>query len=468
MSPLLSTVRLHPLLVTHNRDYEKTNARWKGLAEVHDVLAECSRYSLDVYEAGSREEQAGVMALWSESSTPVTRSYKSLAGVTSAKLSLDSPPEAAVEATPDNTPYTTPVKDLTASRPPDDGQGSQHVRSLTFKSPGPSSPTKTVMSPTKESSLFRFPEIERRDSLFGDGAIPPYPTLSKRDSLGLGIPSLRLKMTGSVDPESEANRPSPVKFTSAPPLLSSESRYNMDRAKLLSLTDTQDTGDQAREETDAEVSSITGSVSGLEKPHGLSTRHITPQMFSESANTSRTISRISQDQETDMCVPDKCQPGQNTESVSQLVTKVMRRVRRITLCEPGEGSGAGQETGTEDTDGKMKRCSSCPNITVELTSSVKVKVKPTPNKNKLRFSSGTQTDPSLNFLPYETLFPHALPITTNSPSGKPLPAPQQLLMTYIDNAYEVKNMKDLSSQIQLLRSQVCQVLFRLLLLSYCL
>ena len=104
MSPLLSTVRLHPLLVTHNRDYEKTNARWKGLAEVHDVLAECSRYSQDVYEAGSREEQRGVMALWSESSTPVTvRGYKSLAHVTSAKLSLASPPEAAVEATPDNT-----------------------------------------------------------------------------------------------------------------------------------------------------------------------------------------------------------------------------------------------------------------------------------------------------------------------------------------------------------------------------
>ena len=451
MSPLLSTVRLHPLLVTHNRDYEKTNARWKGLAEVHDVLAECSRYSQDVYEAGSREEQVGVMALWSESSTPVTaRGYKSLAHVTSAKLSLDSPPEAAVEATPDNTPYTTPVKDLTATRPPNDGQGPQHVRSLTFKSPGPSSPTKTVMSPTKESSLFRFPEVERRDSLFGDGALPSHPTLSKRDSLGLGIPSLRLKMTGSVDPETEASRPSPVKFTSAPPLLSSESRYNMDRAKLLSLTDTQDTGDQAREETDAEVSSITGSVSGLERPHGLGTRHITPQMFSESANTSRTMSRISQDQpDTEMCEPDKCEPGRNTESVSQLVTKVMRRVRRITLCEPGEG----QETDTPGQHGGMTRCISCPNITLELNS--KPRVKTTPNKNKLRFSSGTQTDPSLNFLPYETLFPHALPILKNSPSGKPLPAPQQLLGAYIDNAYEAQNIKDLSSQIKLLRSQVC-------------
>ena len=66
VGPLLSTVRLHPLLVTQGKDYEKTNARWKGLAEVHDVLADCSRYCVDVYESSSREEGGGVMALWSD------------------------------------------------------------------------------------------------------------------------------------------------------------------------------------------------------------------------------------------------------------------------------------------------------------------------------------------------------------------------------------------------------------------
>ena len=29
VGPLLSTVRLHPLLVTQGKDFEKTNARWK-------------------------------------------------------------------------------------------------------------------------------------------------------------------------------------------------------------------------------------------------------------------------------------------------------------------------------------------------------------------------------------------------------------------------------------------------------
>ena len=83
------------------------------------------------------------------------------------KLVLDSPPEAAVEATSDNTPYATPVKD---SSPP------LHLQ------------VRTLTSPTKESSPFRFPDpSERRDSLFAE---VPSSALSKRDSLGLGLPNL--------------------------------------------------------------------------------------------------------------------------------------------------------------------------------------------------------------------------------------------------------------------------------------
>ena len=63
ISPFLATVRLHPLLVTQNREHKKTTTRWKGLAEVHDVVAECSRYSLDVYESASREDM-GLLSLW--------------------------------------------------------------------------------------------------------------------------------------------------------------------------------------------------------------------------------------------------------------------------------------------------------------------------------------------------------------------------------------------------------------------
>ena len=41
IGPLLSTVRLHPLLVTQGKEFEKTNARWKvggqGMIAVHSV-----------------------------------------------------------------------------------------------------------------------------------------------------------------------------------------------------------------------------------------------------------------------------------------------------------------------------------------------------------------------------------------------------------------------------------------------
>ena len=77
------------------------------------------------------------------------------------------------------------------------------------------------------------------------------------------------------------------------------------------------------------------------------------------------------------------------------------------------------------------------------------------SNNKLRFSSGTQTDPSLNVLPYETLFPHALPLLGSSHClGKPLPPQQQLLEIYIDSAASSYATADLRTQIQILRSQL--------------
>ncbi len=43
--PMLTTVRMHPLLVTHSRDMEKSNSRWRR-QEIHDVAVDAARYSL--------------------------------------------------------------------------------------------------------------------------------------------------------------------------------------------------------------------------------------------------------------------------------------------------------------------------------------------------------------------------------------------------------------------------------------
>ena len=41
--PMLTSVTMHPLLVTHSRDLEKGEARWKKM-ELHDVIVESSRF----------------------------------------------------------------------------------------------------------------------------------------------------------------------------------------------------------------------------------------------------------------------------------------------------------------------------------------------------------------------------------------------------------------------------------------
>lgn len=46
INPMLETVKMHPMLLTSNRDLEKNNTRWKEM-EPHDVVVECSRFSLD-------------------------------------------------------------------------------------------------------------------------------------------------------------------------------------------------------------------------------------------------------------------------------------------------------------------------------------------------------------------------------------------------------------------------------------
>ena len=331
----------------------------QGLAEVHAIVSDCSRYCVDVYESNSREE-TGVMSLWSDRGEA-----RSL-----APSSLDSLPEAAVEATPDNTPYTTPVKDL--SRPP-------HIRNLNFRSPGPSSPTKIITTPTKESSPFKFPELERRDSLLGEHA---QAFVSKRDSLGLGVPSQRQK------PHHFEGDP----YTGA--------------SKLMSLPN----------EEDAEVSSIIGT--------GAKYQQTTPQV-------SRTVSGLEEDS------------NQSEESMCQLMSKVMKRVRRITI---NQGDTEDMTSDKYQSPCRVKRSSSCPIISLPVLRTANI----TPSNHKVRFSSGTQTD-DIPFFPYDDLLPFALPAKTGPASAEPLPGPQRLLENYISGAV---NSRDLKSQVQLLRSQL--------------
>ena len=136
----------------------------------------------------------------------------------------------------------------------------------------------------------------------------------------------------------------------------------------------------------------------------------------------------------------------------------MRRVRRITLCDPADTLAvttdhAAAEADLEEEAELPRRWSSCPDITLELSVATPSLKQTQGHRHKLRFSSGTQTEPTLNILPYETLFPFALPLQQGAAASKSLPPPQKLLDIYIDTA-ATTNYKDLNAQIQMLRSQV--------------
>ncbi|XP_050300815.1 hamartin isoform X2 [Anthonomus grandis grandis] len=170
IKPMMDTVKMHPSLVTTSKENETTTERWKKMG-VHDVIVECERFSLDITDRCPHETCQNTTEFRSRSGTmnstvgnvPMTdASYyhqqnirslaslqisshedtffspsqvfpvqneslglthhrhmhvKSLIGRASYPVSQEgSPPEAAIEATPETTPIR--VSDCQTSKPP--------------------------------------------------------------------------------------------------------------------------------------------------------------------------------------------------------------------------------------------------------------------------------------------------------------------------------------------------------------
>uniref|UniRef100_A0A0A9Z668 Hamartin n=4 Tax=Lygus hesperus TaxID=30085 RepID=A0A0A9Z668_LYGHE len=194
IKPMLDTVRIHPFLVTASKESEVSPARWKKM-EANDVIMECAKFSVDtsperskdecfrsraasfrarpidysasLFEKSQMEEEnekqvGGFSAnlpgheIWSPTvytgtttppeaasitHTPITQAYISSTTAYSSQEG-NSPPEAAIEATPES----TPVKDL---RQPVFRASAGLSRSLVQSQP--SSPLR------KDSSPFKYP-----------------------------------------------------------------------------------------------------------------------------------------------------------------------------------------------------------------------------------------------------------------------------------------------------------------------
>ena len=216
LKPMMESVRLHPILITENKETELVKSRWMHL-ETHQLIQECSKLCIDPAEATCEEAcgpnfsfgggnefdslpvstnwmiSASGNNFWSPSlaqpSPAVTGGGPSSRGSTSVPHTpvfpiltpnhrssskvAESPPEAAIEATPETTPFTSPLKmdgSSTISRRP------VHMRALTLSTTGgsndPSSSSQTSevevncspLSPLKkEQTPFRFPEKQNHD-----------------------------------------------------------------------------------------------------------------------------------------------------------------------------------------------------------------------------------------------------------------------------------------------------------------
>ncbi|CAH0547663.1 unnamed protein product [Brassicogethes aeneus] len=203
IKPMLANVKMNPSLVTASRDNETTTERWKKMG-VHDVIVECERFSLDMTDRCPHDNCQLTMGFRSRSGTSnsTIESYQlqSLKSLTVKTPSSDgnnfftpsklfhmetpemvtapsaipqhhaisasfpsqegtSPPEAAIEATPE----TTPIRDfLHVSRNPP--LNSKAVRALTtFKAiSGSLHTTPTHSQPSspmrKDVGAFHFPD----------------------------------------------------------------------------------------------------------------------------------------------------------------------------------------------------------------------------------------------------------------------------------------------------------------------
>ncbi|XP_063919767.1 hamartin isoform X2 [Zophobas morio] len=247
IKPMLETVKMNPSLVTTSKDNETTSERWRRMA-VHDVIVECERFSLDVsdtfcahdscqlasgFRSRSGTANSSIDAVYFQSLKNLAASMSNDKGeyftpsmafnpntppvggvsiptyVPQPEFTHDenvvpqagsSPPEAAIEATPETTPVIQEETQYALRT---------QVKSLT----SPSQPQSPIR---KEKSPFNF-SVEPRSStssFYGDAR----PSTSKGDfqmvSLSFDkspVASTKLKSLSPTSPQKIRADRSPLK-----------------------------------------------------------------------------------------------------------------------------------------------------------------------------------------------------------------------------------------------------------------
>ncbi|CAH1170194.1 unnamed protein product [Phaedon cochleariae] len=533
IKPMLDTVRMHPSLVTASEDNETTTERWKKMG-VHDVIVECERFSLDLtdrcphdscqYTSGFRSRSGtsnstmeshhrqnlkniaslqmpnteptnffSPSRMFTVPTPPISESLPTnilqAQGISSNFPSQEgtSPPEAAIEATPE----TTPVRGYRAIPARSQPLNSNIVRALTTfnTKPRPSgslSSTPTHSQPSSpmrkdfSSSAFSYSSEHKAGYGFG-GAKPETRTNQKINKLILDRAQI-VDVSSSTESSRYKNLPQP---SSPLRIISSETvsrQFNSSQRN-----------ESPASQEDEEVLSIV-SRNDLAKP----------------------LDSDPPSQECDSCSDDKlgeeqehgspCTAGglhmPNSKSINNFAKRV-QRLRHHSQCDPkpekietstGSSPGNGIPFPNSTT---VRRAVSCPemkksvviqpkdNIERPLNESDEEvspeKVDESVNKvngfaiseenpKKSVSSSTTQTE---NFWPYEHLFlgvfpslenseikasPEASPAPFNIPEEKIFPATiYDTLDKYIESAVhsaDWKNSQHLKDQLQLVHQQL--------------
>lgn len=530
VKPMLDTVKMHPLLVTASKDKETTTERWKKMGS-HDVVVECERFSLDVtercqhdscYLTSSFRSRSGTTnsATYAESSNP----FPNIKSTSIASIAYDakeffspsmklypktppvqdssiltsipqlqsigqglignvthitsqegtSPPEAAIEATPE----TTPIKDIRASR--SQLPHTSAVRALsnlgtrnwsigsTSSTPGHSQPSSPMR---KDASPFNFP-TEARLSAFGAPKKETY-TLQK-------IQKLVQDRAHAI--EGETSR-SPVIYPTSPLRVIQVNEYN----------------------------NLLGSIQRIESPVSKEDEEvleIVRQGVMDGESDIRQCDSVLQEGEGSRGVEvdlEECEQEHGSPCTagglhmpnSRSMNDFARRVRRLRYHSQCTTEPEVHETSTGSSPGNcepflsntVRRANSCPEIKKETKKSPLVATKDNMNKTLVEAdediikdgecrhaqknvsTSETQTE---NFwpMPYEHLFLGIFPSLDASdikPSPAPSPAPlnvqdkfstvspYEILDKYIDIAGRVSErdpIKSTRDQLSLLHQQL--------------
>uniref|UniRef100_A0A1B6DIZ6 Hamartin n=1 Tax=Clastoptera arizonana TaxID=38151 RepID=A0A1B6DIZ6_9HEMI len=452
IKPMLETVKMHPLLVTASKDAETSSMRWKKM-EPHDVIVECAKFAVDstekftdenfkletfsnsyleyerslnnicksiegqIYtEELNEEKEMFSPSIYCGISTPPESAPTSIPHTPIAQTYVisssfphqegTSPPEAAVEATPE----TTPIKDPRHVRGPP--SSSNIVRALNnFGSTGtglnsigagggkwvstsgnstpvhsqPSSPMK------KESSPFLYPTSTDHSAFqqIGlDGGRDSLPSQKMLDRIMLDRVQMTLENQTSVDSKLGGvlkSRSSNIQPAS-PLKLVPNSAYSWDSPvnnNSLLLSDGLGEG-STQEDKEVEI-----MMRSQENTTQLSSLLVSRQCDSV---LQEIPSRIDQDpedeyEECQLELGSPCLSGglhmPNSKSMMDFARQIKSRHRYYSQCQSGLSSGSSpSENSGFLVDTKVRRANSCPEIKKTLSSSTLVLDKPLVEKEE--------------------------------------------------------------------------------------